>query len=77
MRSCCAVVCSVPRFRQRFELVCPEFGDMHSILDVAKVADCLLLVVTQPENIDGYAERTLTCLLKQGLPAPILCLQVW
>jgi len=67
----------LPRFRQRFDFVYPAFGNICALLDAAKVADCLLLVMSASTcDIDDYADRCLSCLLSQGLPACVVCIQV-
>jgi len=67
----------LPRFRQRFDFICPVYGDICSLLDAAKVADCLLLTMSASTcDIDNYAEHCLSCLLSQGLPASVVCVQV-
>jgi len=72
--SCCY---RLPRFRQRFDIICPAYGDICALLDVAKVADCLLLTMSAASQVvDSYAEHALTCLLSQGLPACVFGIQV-
>jgi len=48
------------------------------VLDAAKVADCLLLTVSASAGdiVDSYTEHCLSCLLSQGLPACVICIQV-
>lgn len=42
---------------------------MHSLLDVAKVADSLVFVLESTEGWDSYGEYCLSCLFAQGLPS--------
>lgn len=42
---------------------------MHSLLDVAKVADSLVFLLDSDEGWDSYGEYCLSCLFAQGLPS--------
>lgn len=42
---------------------------MHSLLDVAKIADSLVFVLDSTEGWDSYGEYCLSCLFAQGLPS--------
>lgn len=42
---------------------------MHSLLDVAKIADSLVFVLESTEGWDSYGEYCLSCLFAQGLPS--------
>ena len=42
---------------------------MHSLLDVAKIADSLVFVLDSTEAWDSYGEYCLSCLFAQGLPS--------
>lgn len=42
---------------------------MHSLLDVAKVADSLVFVLDSTEGWDTYGDHCLSCLFAQGLPS--------
>lgn len=44
-------------------------ADMHSLLDVAKVADSLVFVLDSTEGWDNYGDHCLSCLFAQGLPS--------
>lgn len=44
-------------------------ADMHSLLDVAKIADSLVFVLDSTEAWDSYGEYCLSCLFAQGLPS--------
>jgi len=59
-------------------VISPGYGDICSVLDAAKVADCLLLTVSASAGdiVDSYTEHCLSCLLSQGLPACVICIQV-
>lgn len=67
---------SVPRFKQRLAICVTRYGDTVSVLDVAKVADSLLCVLSPEEGIDDQGDYTLKCLLAQGLPAVNFVVQV-
>lgn len=42
---------------------------MHSLLDVAKIADSLVFVLDSAEGWDTYGDYCLSCLFAQGLPS--------
>lgn len=44
-------------------------ADLHSLLDVAKVADSLVFVLESREGWDSYGDYCLSCLFAQGLPS--------
>ncbi|TRY96311.1 hypothetical protein DNTS_030038, partial [Danionella cerebrum] len=52
-----------------------SFADLHSLLDVAKVADSLVFVLDSNEGWDSYGEYCLSCLFAQGLPSHALVCQ--
>ena len=68
--------CSCQRFKQRFEFIVPDSNDFYAILDAAKVADCLLLVVPIDDDVDEFGEMCLTSLFAQGIVSTVLCCQV-
>lgn len=47
----------------------PWTADMHSLLDVAKIADSIVFAVDATEGWDSYGEYCLSCLFAQGLPS--------
>ncbi|KAM4589684.1 pre-rRNA-processing protein TSR1 homolog [Fundulus diaphanus] len=59
----------LPRFKQRFTFLTQSTADMHSLLDVAKVADSLVFVLDSTEGWDNYGDHCLSCLFAQGLPS--------
>uniref|UniRef100_A0A3Q2NUP6 Pre-rRNA-processing protein TSR1 homolog n=1 Tax=Fundulus heteroclitus TaxID=8078 RepID=A0A3Q2NUP6_FUNHE len=59
----------LPRFKQRFTFLTQSTADMHSLLDVAKVADSLVFVLDSTEGWDTYGDHCLSCLFAQGLPS--------
>ncbi|XP_030632800.1 pre-rRNA-processing protein TSR1 homolog isoform X2 [Chanos chanos] len=65
----------VPRFKQRFIFCRPDTADLHSVLDVAKVADSLVFVLESTEGWDSYGDYCLSCLFAQGLPSFALVCQ--
>lgn len=44
-------------------------ADLHSLLDVAKIADSLVFVLDTTEGWDSYGDYCLSCLFAQGLPS--------
>ena len=67
---------SIPRFKQRVEFLCVDYGNLYDLLDAVKVADSILLLLSTDNGIDEFGEYCLSCLLGQGLPAVTLALQV-
>ncbi|XP_014888775.1 pre-rRNA-processing protein TSR1 homolog [Poecilia latipinna] len=65
----------VPRFKQRFTFLNQSTDDMHSLLDVAKVADSLVFVLDSTEGWDTYGDHCLSCLFAQGLASHALVCQ--
>ncbi|NWX91926.1 TSR1 protein, partial [Nothoprocta pentlandii] len=62
-----ALLC--PRLKQRWRFVVAQAGDLHAVLDLAKVADSLLFLLDAAEGWDSVGERCLSCLFAQGLPS--------
>lgn len=48
---------------------CSYSADLHSLLDMAKIADSLLFVLDTTEGWDSYGDYCLSCLFAQGLPS--------
>ncbi|XP_074534821.1 pre-rRNA-processing protein TSR1 homolog [Halichoeres trimaculatus] len=65
----------LPRFKQRFTFLSQSTADMHSLLDVAKIADSLVFVLDSTEGWDSYGDHCLSCLFAQGLPSHALVCQ--
>ncbi|XP_026196521.1 pre-rRNA-processing protein TSR1 homolog [Anabas testudineus] len=65
----------LPRFKQRFTFLSQNTADMHSLLDVTKIADSLVFVLDSTEGWDSYGEHCLSCLFAQGLPSHALVCQ--
>ncbi|XP_030328789.1 pre-rRNA-processing protein TSR1 homolog isoform X2 [Strigops habroptila] len=61
-----ALLC--PRLKQRWRFVTAQAGDLHTVLDLAKVADSLLFILDAAEGWDDAGEYCLSCLFAQGLP---------
>ena len=66
----------MPRFRQRLSFVVPKLGDIYAALDAVKVADAALLVLDCQTGLDDYGDYCLSCLMAQGMPTPVLTVQV-
>ncbi|NXD81637.1 TSR1 protein, partial [Halcyon senegalensis] len=62
-----ALLC--PRLKQRWRFVMAEAGDLHAVLDLAKVADSLLFLLDPADGWDSAGEHCLSCLFAQGLPS--------
>ncbi|NWZ82026.1 TSR1 protein, partial [Poecile atricapillus] len=62
-----ALLC--PRLKQRWRFVTAQAGDLHTVLDLAKVADSLLLLLDPVDGWDSAGEHCLSCLFAQGLPS--------
>ncbi|KAJ7995549.1 hypothetical protein DPEC_G00245750 [Dallia pectoralis] len=65
----------MPRFKQRFTFLRADTADLHSLLDVVKIADSLVFVLESTEGWDTYGDYCLSCLFAQGLPAYALVCQ--
>ena len=68
---------SIPRFKQRFSFVTPEYGNLYALLDATKVADTLLLVPSTEHGIDEFGDHCLSCLFAQGLPSSVFVTKVF
>ncbi|KAM4698957.1 pre-rRNA-processing protein TSR1 homolog [Discoglossus pictus] len=68
-----ALVC--PKLKQRWYFNQANTDDLHSLLDLAKVADTLLFVLDPQEGWDSYGDYCLSCLFAQGLPSYVLAVQ--
>ncbi|XP_068765487.1 pre-rRNA-processing protein TSR1 homolog isoform X2 [Struthio camelus] len=62
-----ALLC--PRLKQRWRFVAAQPGDVHAVLDLAKVADSLLFLLDPVDGWDSTGEHCLSCLFAQGLPS--------
>ncbi|NXY35813.1 TSR1 protein, partial [Pomatorhinus ruficollis] len=62
-----ALLC--PRLKQRWRFVTAPAGDLHAVLDLAKVADSLLFILDPADGWDSAGEHCLSCLFAQGLPS--------
>ncbi|XP_035390370.1 pre-rRNA-processing protein TSR1 homolog [Electrophorus electricus] len=65
----------LPRFKQRFTFHRPDPADLHSLLDVSKVATSLVFVLEPTEGWDSYGDYCLSSLFAQGLPSHALVCQ--
>ncbi|XP_059476926.1 pre-rRNA-processing protein TSR1 homolog [Neocloeon triangulifer] len=64
---------SVPRLKQRFSLYAPQPDDLNSALDILKIADSVLFVLSVTgEYIDEEGETLLQAAFSQGLPTPVV-----
>ncbi|KAJ6653116.1 hypothetical protein lerEdw1_010078 [Lerista edwardsae] len=62
-----ALLCA--RSRLRWHFVAADTGNLHAVLDLAKVADTLLFVLDPLEGWDAAGDRCLSCVFAQGLPS--------
>uniref|UniRef100_K7GK29 Pre-rRNA-processing protein TSR1 homolog n=1 Tax=Pelodiscus sinensis TaxID=13735 RepID=K7GK29_PELSI len=58
-----------PQFKQRWRFVTAHMGNLHAVLDLAKVADTLLFVLDPLDGWDSTGDYYLSCLFAQGLPS--------
>ncbi|XP_020862623.1 pre-rRNA-processing protein TSR1 homolog isoform X2 [Phascolarctos cinereus] len=69
-----------------FMLLCPQLkhrwfftsampGDLHTVLDLAKVADTILFILDPVEGWDSTGDYCLSCLFAHGLPTYSLAIQ--
>uniref|UniRef100_A0A8C5MWA9 Pre-rRNA-processing protein TSR1 homolog n=1 Tax=Leptobrachium leishanense TaxID=445787 RepID=A0A8C5MWA9_9ANUR len=63
------------KLKQRWCFVQANRDDLHSLLDLAKVADTLLLVLDFQQAWDSYGDYCLSCIFAQGLPSYVLATQ--
>ncbi|KAF4527217.1 hypothetical protein B566_EDAN010565, partial [Ephemera danica] len=64
---------SVPRLKQRFCLVTPPSDQLCDALDILKVADSVLFLLSAAgEGLDSEGEILLSAAFAQGLPTPVI-----
>ncbi|KAM6164836.1 pre-rRNA-processing protein TSR1 homolog [Rhynchocyon petersi] len=64
-----------PRFKHRWFFTSAKPGDLHTVLDMAKVADTILFLLDSLEGWDSTGDYCLSCLFAQGLPTYTLAVQ--
>uniref|UniRef100_A0A8D2JRK2 Pre-rRNA-processing protein TSR1 homolog n=1 Tax=Sciurus vulgaris TaxID=55149 RepID=A0A8D2JRK2_SCIVU len=64
-----------PRLKHRWFFTSAKRGDLHSVLDMAKVADTILFLLDPLEGWDSTGDYCLSCLFAQGLPTYTLAVQ--
>ncbi|TKC47295.1 hypothetical protein EI555_006482 [Monodon monoceros] len=57
-----------PRLKHRWFFTSARPGDLHTVLDMAKVADNILFLLDPLEGWDSTGDYCLSCLFAQGLP---------
>lgn len=57
--------------KQRFTLCSAPYGELYTLLDLAKVCDSVLFLYSVTEPISEWAEEVVSVLMAQGLPTPI------
>ncbi|XP_012581878.1 PREDICTED: pre-rRNA-processing protein TSR1 homolog isoform X2 [Condylura cristata] len=67
------LLCPVLKHRWFFTSARP--GDLHTVLDMAKVADTILFLLDPLEGWDSTGDYCLSCLFAQGLPTYTLAVQ--
>ncbi|KAJ7305288.1 hypothetical protein JRQ81_011205 [Phrynocephalus forsythii] len=65
-----ALLC--PRSKLRWRFAVADTGNLHTVLDLAKVADTLLLLLDPLEGWDAAGDYCLSCIFAQGLPSYVL-----
>ncbi|XP_028722558.1 pre-rRNA-processing protein TSR1 homolog isoform X2 [Peromyscus leucopus] len=61
--------------RRRWFFTYARPGDLHTVLDMAKVADTILFLLDPLEGWDSTGDYCLSCLFAQGLPTYTLAVQ--
>ncbi|EHH57571.1 Pre-rRNA-processing protein TSR1-like protein [Macaca fascicularis] len=64
-----------PRLKHRWLFTSARPGDLHTVLDMAKVADTILFLLDPLEGWDSTGDYCLSCLFAQGLPTYTLAVQ--
>ncbi|XP_011811751.1 PREDICTED: pre-rRNA-processing protein TSR1 homolog [Colobus angolensis palliatus] len=64
-----------PRLKHRWFFTSARPGDLHTVLDMAKVADTILFLLDPLEGWDSTGDYCLSCLFAQGLPTYTLAVQ--
>ncbi|KAM8818237.1 pre-rRNA-processing protein TSR1 homolog [Rhynchonycteris naso] len=67
------LLCPILKHRWFFTPARP--GDLHTVLDLAKVADTILFLLDPLEGWDSTGDYCLSCLFAQGLPTYTLAIQ--
>ncbi|XP_057357031.1 pre-rRNA-processing protein TSR1 homolog isoform X2 [Manis pentadactyla] len=63
------------RLKHRWFFTSAKPGDLHTVLDMAKVADTILFLLDPLEGWDSTGDYCLSCLFAQGLPTYTLAVQ--
>nr|XP_023441942.2 pre-rRNA-processing protein TSR1 homolog isoform X2 [Dasypus novemcinctus] len=64
-----------PLLKHRWFFTSAKPGDLHTVLDLAKVADTILFLLDSLEGWDSTGDYCLSCLFAQGLPTYTLAVQ--
>ncbi|XP_057173731.1 pre-rRNA-processing protein TSR1 homolog isoform X5 [Ursus arctos] len=64
-----------PRLKHRWFFTSARPGELHTVLDMAKVADTILFLLDPLEGWDSTGDYCLSCLFAQGLPTYTLAVQ--
>ncbi|XP_021067696.1 pre-rRNA-processing protein TSR1 homolog isoform X1 [Mus pahari] len=64
-----------PSLKHRWFFTYASPGDLHTLLDMAKVADTILFLLDPLEGWDSTGDYCLSCLFAQGLPTYTLVVQ--
>ncbi|GFR85009.1 pre-rRNA-processing protein TSR1 homolog [Elysia marginata] len=65
---------SAGKLKKRISVVNPEYGNLQSLLDAAKVADVFVFLVGE-SGMDRYGEHCLASVMGQGVPAHLFVSQ--
>jgi len=60
---------TVPRFKQRMTVVVPDFDSIQSVLDVCKVCDTCVFLMSATRETEEWGDTLLSSILAQGLSA--------
>jgi len=58
---------TVPRFKQRMTAVFPDYNNIQSVLDVCKVCDSVIFLISATADSDHYGDMVLSSVIAQGL----------
>ncbi|XP_012405318.1 pre-rRNA-processing protein TSR1 homolog isoform X2 [Sarcophilus harrisii] len=64
-----------PQMKRRWFFTAAQPGELHTVLDLAKVADSILFILDPVEGWDSTGDYCLSCLFAQGLPTYSLAIQ--
>ena len=54
---------TVPRFKQRLSVVVPDFNNIQSVLDVTKVCDSVVFLMSATSDTDTWGDTLLSAVI--------------